>query len=182
MSVKYFQVKKICQRICSVFLFGVPLWHAGIFSSTWLFPSGLAAKGGERIITIKSSFFFPHQAPTKTAFSSLASLPLVNCFPIWRQFNSCQLESIQGVSDCKVNTDTYMWVFCDWNASQLTKLPLQANSSALAADIGVNNLKVVLKNTISDLLFLKLREAAYVHRLTDSKLVFGSNVICLCTR
>ena len=35
-----------------------------------------------RIITIKSSFFFPHQAPTKTAFSSLASLPLVNCFPI----------------------------------------------------------------------------------------------------
>ena len=33
-----------------------------------------------------------------------------------------------------------------------------------------------------DLLFLKLREAAYVHRLTDSKLVFGSNVICLLTR
>ena len=28
-----------------------------------------------------------------------------------------------------------------------------------------------------DLLFLKLREAAYVHRLTDSKLVFGSNII-----
>ena len=28
-----------------------------------------------------------------------------------------------------------------------------------------------------DLLFLKLREAANVHRLTDSKLVFGSNVI-----
>ena len=28
-----------------------------------------------------------------------------------------------------------------------------------------------------DLLFLKLREAAYVHRLTDSKLVFGSNLI-----
>ena len=33
-----------------------------------------------------------------------------------------------------------------------------------------------------DLLFLKLQEAAYVHCLTDSKLVFGSNVICLCTR
>ena len=34
-----------------------------------------------------------------------------------------------------------------------------------------------------DLLFLKLREAAYVHRLTNSnKLVFGSNAICLCTR
>ena len=93
-----------------------------------------------------------------------------------------RVESIQGVSDCKVNTDTYMWVFCEWNASQLTKHPLHANSSALAAYIGVNNLKVVLKNTISDLLFLKLREAAYVHRLTDSKLVFGSNVICLLTR
>ena len=34
-----------------------------------------------------------------------------------------------------------------------------------------------------DLLFLKLREAAYVHCLTNSnKLVFGSNIICLCTR
>ena len=48
------------------------------------------------------------------------------------------LESIQGVSDCKVNTDTYMWVFCELNASQLTKHPLHANSSALAAYIGVN--------------------------------------------
>ena len=48
------------------------------------------------------------------------------------------VESIQGVSDCKVNTDTYMWVFCEWNASQLTKHPLHANSSALAAYIGVN--------------------------------------------
>ena len=34
-----------------------------------------------------------------------------------------------------------------------------------------------------DLLFLKLREAAYVHRLTNSnKLVFGSNIICIRTR
>ena len=49
-----------------------------------------------------------------------------------------EIESIQGVSDCKVNTDTYMWVFCEWNASQLTKHPLHANSSALAAYIGVN--------------------------------------------
>jgi len=31
-----------------------------------------------------------------------------------------------------------MWVFCEWNASQLTKHPLHANSSALAAYIGVN--------------------------------------------
>ena len=37
-------------------------------------------------------------------------------------------------------------------------------------------------NVALDLLFLKLRESAYLHLLTNSnKLVFGLNVICLCT-
>ena len=63
-----------------------------------------AGKRRRRIITIKSSFFFPHQAPTKTAFSSLASLPpcklLSNlktqnllCLPSWDRFNSSQLRN-----------------------------------------------------------------------------------------
>ena len=62
--------------------------------------------------------------------------------------------------------------------------------------LGYNKVKKLLKSIVNnspflrgnwlflkvalDLLFLKLREAAYVHRLTDSKLVFGSHVLhCL---